>query len=74
MRKTIYSTEHKELVKRLKKARIEAGLGQVEAAKKLGRTQSYISKLESGQRRIDVIQVRELAEIYRKSPGHFLPK
>lgn len=74
MKKTIYSREHKELVGKLKKARIEAGLDQGEAARKLGRTQSYISKLESGQRRIDLIQLKELAKIYKKTPGHLLPK
>ena len=74
MKKTIYSKEHKELVEKLKKARIEAGLDQIDAAKKLGRTQSYISKLESGQRRIDLIQLKELAKIYKKTPKHLLPE
>jgi len=55
MNKTIYSKDHKFLVEQLKKARIEAGLDQGKAAVLLGKTQSYISKIEAGQRRIDIV-------------------
>jgi len=60
-------------VKKLKKAREEAGLDQTQAAQLLGTTQSYISKLEAGQRRVDVIQLKEIAKIYKKKPEDFLP-
>lgn len=72
MPRTIYSNEHNIIVERLKKARFEAGLGQVEVAKKLGRTQSYLSKIESGQRRFDVLQLKEFAKIYKKSVNFFI--
>jgi len=72
MSKTIYSKDHKFLVERLKKARIEAGLDQTSVAKLLGKTQSYVSKIESGQRRIDVIQLKNLAKIYKKLIDYFL--
>ncbi|MGC8744991.1 MAG: helix-turn-helix domain-containing protein, partial [Verrucomicrobiia bacterium] len=49
MDKTIYTKDHKYLIEQLKKARLEIGLGQKEVAKLLGRTQSYVSKVESGQ-------------------------
>lgn len=68
MGKTIYTKTHKSLVKRLVEAREQAGLLQEEVAKKLGRTQSYVSKLESGQRRIDIVQIKELAKLYKKDP------
>lgn len=70
--KAIYSEEHKRLVERLIKAREEAELGQEEVARRLGRTQSYISKLESGQRRIDLIQLKGFAQIYKKPLTYFL--
>lgn len=72
MSKGIYSRGHKDLVIQLKKAREKAGLSQVEVAKKLGKSQSYISKLESGQRKIDVIQLRELAKMYKKEINYFI--
>lgn len=72
MSKTIFSKDHKHLIERLRKARIEAGLSQKQVSETLGRTQSYISKLESNQRRIDVVQLKELAMIYKKSFDYFL--
>lgn len=72
MSKTIYSKEHKYIVEQLKKARREAGLSQSEAAKLLRRTQSYISKIESGQRKVDVVQLKEFAKIYKKNLDFFL--
>lgn len=51
---------------RLKKAHIEAGLDQEKAAELLGKTQSFISKIEAGQRRIDVVQLKEFAKTYKK--------
>ena len=44
MPRAIYTKDHNVIVKRLKQARLESGLGQVEASKKLGKTQSYLSK------------------------------
>ena len=73
MKKAIYSKEQKILISKLKKAREEAGLDQTQAAQLLGTTQSYISKLESGQRRLDVIQLKEIAKIYKKKPVDLLP-
>lgn len=72
MGKTIYSDEHEYLVKQLRKAREEIGLDQVTVAKLLGRTQSFISKVENGQRRIDVVQLRQFARIYKKPLDYFL--
>ena len=72
MNKAIYSQDHKNLVKKLKQARIDAGLDQKEAAKLLGKTQSYVSKIESGQRRVDVVQLKSFAKIYKKNPEFFI--
>ena len=72
MKKTIYTKEHQELVSKLIKAREKAKLKQEDAAKLLGKTQSYVSKFESGQRRIDLVQLKELARIYKTKLEHFL--
>ena len=37
-------------------------------------TQSFISKIEAGQRRIDVVQLKEFAKIYKKSLDYFIKK
>ena len=72
MATTIYSKEHRALVERLKKAQKEAGLNQEEVAKLLGLTQSYVSKMESSQRRIDIFQLKRFAKIYKKKIDYFL--
>ena len=72
MPRAIYTKDHNAIVEHLKKARIESGLGQVEVAKKLGKTQSYLSKIESGQRRFDVLQLKEFAKIYKKPLDFFI--
>ena len=74
MKKTIYSEEHKYLVERLISAREKAGLRQEDAAKLLGRTQSFISKIEAGQRRVDLVQLKEFARIYKKTLSYFISK
>jgi len=72
MSKVIYSKDHKHIIERLKIARFEAGLDQIEVAKLLNKTQPYISKMESGQRKIDVITLKEFARIYKKPLEYFL--
>jgi len=72
MNKTIYSNDYSFLTKQLKTARLNAGLNQTEVASLLGKTQSYISKVESGQLRIDIIQLKELAKLYNKDIEYFL--
>jgi len=72
MKKTIYDDDYKVFVKKLKKARNEAGLTQVQVAKKLGCTQAYLSKVESGQLRVDVLELKRLAGLYGKNSSYFL--
>ncbi len=72
MAKTIYSKEHRILVERLKKARKGRGLDQEDVAELLGVSQSSISKMEAGQRRIDIVQLKAFAKIYRKKIDYFI--
>jgi transcriptional regulator with XRE-family HTH domain len=72
MTNAIYSKDHKFLVEQLKKARREAGLNQAEVARLLGKTQSHVSKVEAGQRRIDIVALKEFARIYKKPILYFL--
>ena len=72
MEKTIYTKTYAHLITRLKKARKQARLKQTDVARKLKRTQSYVSKMESGQNRLDVVQLKEIAKVYKKSLEFFL--
>ena len=72
MSKSIYSKDYKEIIERLKKARIEADLSQQAVADKLGKPQSYISKIESGERRLDVAEMKKFTTIYNKPADYFL--
>ena len=58
MEKTIHSAGYALLLRRLLKARKDAVLTQEQLAKRLGLTQSTVSKCERGERRIDVIELR----------------
>lgn len=72
MRKTIYSQEHEYLVERLREAREQANLTQKQVAERLHVGQSFISKIESGQYRVDVIQLSQFAKLYKKDITFFI--
>ena len=72
MATSIYSNDHKFTVNQLKKARLESGLDQKAVAELIGKTQSYISKIESGQRKIDIVQLKQFASIYKKPVKYFI--
>ncbi len=50
--------------KRLRDARHVAGLSQAQTARRLGRPQSFVSKCESGERRVDVVELGRFAQVY----------
>ena len=59
------------LLERLIAAREKAGLTQHEVSKMMGRSPNFMTKCESGQRSIDVMELMELAQIYNKPVNHF---
>lgn len=58
--------------RRLRAARQLAGLTQTQTARRLGRPQSFVSKCESGERRVDVVELRTFAGIYGVDLSFFL--
>jgi transcriptional regulator with XRE-family HTH domain len=62
-----HSDRYRQMLQRLRQARIERHLTQEAVAAALGRPQSYVSKCESGERRIDPIELLDLADLYQKS-------
>ena len=58
MDKSIFTNRYKLLLGHLRTARAEANLTQADIAKSLRTTQSFVSKCERGERRLDVLELR----------------
>lgn len=65
------SPEYTRFLRRLRLAREKAGLTQREAASRLGKSQAYVWKSEVGERRVDVIELKQLAELYGVPVAYF---
>lgn len=57
MEKTIYSKGYLLLIERLRNARENLDLSQTELADRMGQSQSFVSKSERGERRIDIVEL-----------------
>lgn len=66
--KSLYSPTYERFLTELRKARQASGVTQVQAAERLGRPQSFISKCESGERRIDVAEFLALCQAFETDP------
>lgn len=60
MEKSIFTGEYEILLNLLREIRQVANVTQVELAKRLGQSQSFVSKVEIGERRLDLIQLRTI--------------
>ena len=74
MRKALYERSYAAFTDLLKEERRKAGLTQAILAKKLRRPQSYVSKYERGDRRLDVIEFLEIARAIKFDPNEILSK
>lgn len=68
--KSIYSAEQEKFRTLLRESRNAAGLTQVDLAKRIGRPQSFVAKIEAGERRLDIIELRQVCQAL----GLTLPK
>jgi transcriptional regulator with XRE-family HTH domain len=59
-----WAVGYKRFRERLVEAREQAGFTQREAARRLGRSQSFVAKSENGERRVDVVELAEYARAY----------
>ena len=71
---SLHSGRYREFLSRLRQARAEAGLTQVEVAEAIGRSQTWLSKCELGERRVDVVELTDLAEALGKPLAWFSPR
>ena len=57
MQKSISSSKHKTVLELLRNIREEAGLRQIDVSERLNQPQSFVSKYESGERRLDLLEL-----------------
>lgn len=72
VRKALYERSYAAFTDLLREERRRAGLTQAMLAKKLRRPQSYVSKYERGDRRLDMVEFLEIARAIKFDPGEFL--
>ena len=72
MPSSIFTQRHQEFIAFIASVRKAAGITQFELAEKLGKPQSFVSKVERGERRLDVIEFCLLAEAIGQKPAKLL--
>lgn len=72
MEKSVYTHEYRTLLRLFRETREAANITQVELAEKLGQTQSFVSKCERGERRLDVVQLRTICGLLGISLTEFV--
>lgn len=71
MGESIHSREYKAIIKKLIDVRLRSGIRQVQVAAKLRKPQSYVSKIERGERRLDVVELKHFLKVYEMSLKEF---
>lgn len=71
---SIYSNDYQMVIKALREARIACGITQQEVARAFGRPQSFIAKVESGERRLDVVEFVRLCRLLNIEPASIVNK
>ncbi|MGB7925268.1 MAG: helix-turn-helix transcriptional regulator [Pyrinomonadaceae bacterium] len=72
MSKFTGTSEQRRLQALLRQIRIDAGLKQSDLAERLGQSQSFVSKYESGERRLDLLELRQICEAVEISLSEFV--
>lgn len=70
--RSLHAPQYKAFLDRLREARVDAGVTQAELAQALGRSQTWVSKCELGERRVDVVELKEIADVLGKEVGWFV--
>jgi len=72
MEKSTFTREYAALCRLLRETREKSGLTQVELAEKIGETQSYVSKVERGERRLDLVQLQVFCRALKTTLSEFV--
>ncbi|RJL53465.1 helix-turn-helix domain-containing protein [Pectobacterium carotovorum] len=71
---SIYSNEYQSVIKILREVRIEKGMTQENLANALGRPQSFVAKIENGERRLDIVEFIHIARLLSLDPANIIAK
>jgi transcriptional regulator with XRE-family HTH domain len=74
MEKSIYTVQQQKLRALLRQIRVDAKLRQVDLAERLGEPQSFISKYESGERLLNIFEIRAICQAVGITLGEFVRK
>lgn len=74
MKKRIYIAQRGHLVNLLREMRVKAGLTQMDLAAHIEKDQTYVSRYESGQRKLDVLEVREICQVIGTTLEEFVKR
>lgn len=74
MAKSIHRSDYVELIRLLQEQRLECGVTQTNLSKALGRSQSFVSDVETGKRRLDVVELRDICKLLHIDLIGFLQK
>jgi len=74
LKKNLYTQRQRILLELLRETRKEAGLRQDDVAERLGRPQSFVSKYESGERRLDILELYDVCGALGVTLNDFMKK
>ena len=74
MQKSLSSSKQKVFLALLRQVREEAGLRQIDVAERLDQPQSFVSKYESGERRLDLLELELVCEACETNISHFVER
>lgn len=74
MGKQLRNARHKALMAAIAAVRVDAGMTQRDLARRLGRAHSFVGKVESGERQLNVLEFCELADALATSPTELLAR
>ncbi len=69
-----YPKQYRKFLERLRQARLEAGLTQTEVANAMQKPQSFVSKCETGERRVDIVELQVFANLYGVPLTYFMER
>lgn len=72
MEKSIHTPEYASFLRALRQAREDAGVTQVELAERLDQSQSFVSKVERGESRLDIVQLQVICEALETTLAGFV--